>query len=280
MNSKLKDRIKYLDPELYLNKKIAVISDLHSNYDALRCAIDEIRRYKAELVVVLGDLLTYGSQTAETLNLLKELELDLPCLFIVGNHDEFYFDLQSGKNDTSYKLPEFISESVQFNLIKLDQLNVTLKNHFNWYTSIAIGPVFLSHANPYEAGNWTYLNNSDECSRAADVLIEKGFQIGVFGHTHRAYTWCNDGDDYVNKCNNTFFLNKFLDRCYILNAGSVGQPRGEGASLLFLQVTADKAVFEHVSINPDLTRYLNHLEESKLSYSTTKKLLSYFGETK
>ena len=75
----MKTEITSVAPETYLNKKVAVISDLHSNFDSLCCAVDKIRNDGADLVVVLGDLLSYGTQVDEVLTLLKELEQKIPC---------------------------------------------------------------------------------------------------------------------------------------------------------------------------------------------------------
>lgn len=283
MNKQFSDKATItFAPETYLNKTIAVISDLHSNVDSLNCAIEKIKQNKVELIVVLGDLLSYGTQVEEVLTTLKILEQQIPCWFVMGNHDEFYFDLQGGQADTRYKLPNFIKESVQWNLAKLNQAKIVLQEHFDWQTSIAMGPVLLSHANPYGPSNWSYLNKTEECSQAARVLRQGKYHVGIFGHTHRKKSLCfvkNENGDEVNiEPADTIYYKLQSDHCYIINPGSLGQPRGEGASLLFFRITEDTVAIEHLTIIPNLTRYFKQLADAKLSTATTEKLLSYFGD--
>jgi len=42
--------------------KIAVISDIHSNADALKLSIDSLKSKNIDLTIFLGDLLSYGCQ--------------------------------------------------------------------------------------------------------------------------------------------------------------------------------------------------------------------------
>ncbi|NQZ26979.1 MAG: metallophosphoesterase [Colwellia sp.] len=280
MHTPIRSQVSRLAPDTYLNKKIAVISDLHSNFDSLSCAVEKIRQHDVDLVVILGDLLSYGAQVDEVLALLKTLAQQLPCWFVMGNHDEFYFDLQSGQSETRYKIPDFIKESVQWNLDKLNQSDVVLLNHFDWHSAIALGPVLLSHANPYGLGNWSYLNQPNECLKAARVLREGDYQVGIFGHTHRKKVLCFIGDELADEPADTLHYKQHPSHCYIVNPGSLGQPRGEGASLLFFQITEHSVALEHITIHPDLTRYFSQLVDSNLSDTTTEKLLSYFGDIK
>lgn len=267
--------IKRIVPEDYLDKKIAVLSDIHSNFDALNNAVDIILQGHIDKVVVLGDLLTYGCQVKEVLDLLKQLEKRVPCLFIIGNHDEFYFDLQAGAKQTRYKVPDFIQESIDWNLTQLD---IDLRTHFIWHDSIAMGPVFLSHANPFGSRNWQYLNTPEECFEAVTVLGETGFQVGIFGHTHRKKNQAFNQGKVIIQPLVEFRYKEQTGSCYIVNPGSVGQPRGEGASMMVFEITAKSITFEHIDIEADLSNYFRQLAKARLSEKTTEKLLAYFGD--
>jgi putative phosphoesterase len=63
--------------------RIAVISDIHGECFALDQVIQDIRRQGIEKVVCLGDALQGGSQPAETLARLRELN----CPVVMGNAD-------------------------------------------------------------------------------------------------------------------------------------------------------------------------------------------------
>ena len=57
-------------------------------------------------------LLTYGAEPNETINLLKSFSKDNECVFIKGNHDQFYFDIENGLDPFKYNMPKFVKESI------------------------------------------------------------------------------------------------------------------------------------------------------------------------
>ncbi|MEW5940355.1 MAG: metallophosphoesterase family protein [Chloroflexota bacterium] len=68
--------------------RIALISDTHGNFTALAATLTDIRSQQADQIIFLGDAATIGSEPAETLDALREL--DCPC--IMGNHDDAVLD--------------------------------------------------------------------------------------------------------------------------------------------------------------------------------------------
>ena len=51
--------------------KYAVISDVHSNLEALECALEEIHGRKADQIVCLGDVVGYGANPSEPTHLFR-----------------------------------------------------------------------------------------------------------------------------------------------------------------------------------------------------------------
>lgn len=170
--------------KLELNfQKLAVISDIHSNAFALKAALRNIEHQKVDAIICLGDLLTYGCQPEETLELLIQLSERYPCYFIKGNHDEFYFEQQAGNAyPFSPLLPEFIQESIEWTLTKLNTDLITL---FDWKDALQIDTLFFAHANPFEFRNWSYLDSEEKLIAASHALMSRQAKFGCFGHTHR-----------------------------------------------------------------------------------------------
>ena len=137
---------------------IAVISDIHSNFDALKLVLKNLENKKIDLTIFLGDILTYGCQPLEVLHMLCNYKRKYPAIFIKGNHDQIYFDLQSNADKLNYKFPKFVDESVKWTLEKISQ--ISLKDLFFWHDSYYIGNVYFSHANPFFYGDWRYLENN------------------------------------------------------------------------------------------------------------------------
>ena len=62
-----------------------VVSDLHSNAEALRVVMNRVRRKKFDQVICLGDFVGYGAQPNQVLDTMRTMKA--PKLYIRGNHD-------------------------------------------------------------------------------------------------------------------------------------------------------------------------------------------------
>ena len=98
--------------------KIALISDLHANIEALKALLGEIPRHKPDLVVSLGDQVNLGPNPGETLSLMK----DNVILMLRGNHERYVLSCMEG--DPCYRQPNF--ESVRFTAGKITKDDLLL----------------------------------------------------------------------------------------------------------------------------------------------------------
>jgi len=62
-----------------------VVSDLHSNAEALRAVVNRVRRKKFQRVICLGDFVGYGAQPNQVLDTMRTWKATK--LYIRGNHD-------------------------------------------------------------------------------------------------------------------------------------------------------------------------------------------------
>jgi len=72
-----------------------VVSDLHSNADALRCVFAKVRRKRFDSVLCLGDFVGYGAQPNQVLDSMRTLRGRK--IYIRGNHDR----VASGLDDAN-----------------------------------------------------------------------------------------------------------------------------------------------------------------------------------
>ncbi len=251
--------------------KIAVISDIHANNDALNYVLSELNN-NVDLFIILGDLLTYGCQPKEVLATLTFLNNNNNCIFIKGNHDQVYFDRQIGSETKSYPLKGFVKESVDWTEAEIADVN--FYSLFDWRENYSIGPVYFAHANPYKYGDWRYVEGADCCKEAATRLRDKKCEVGIFGHSHRKYSLECGKDDVVNP-----FLGELLPigkkNIYLLNPGSVGQPRGEGFSFMMLEIMSNRVKFELVRFEIDIFNSIQKINQTGMSAETKQRLVSF-----
>ena len=63
--------------------KLAIISDIHANLEALQATLQQISAQTVDRIVCLGDIVGYNANPEECISLLRELDV----LSIAGNHD-------------------------------------------------------------------------------------------------------------------------------------------------------------------------------------------------
>jgi len=176
--------------------RIAVFSDIHSNYDALRAVLSATGAYDA--LVCLGDLVGYGAQPNEVVAEVRSLK---PEAIVMGNHD---YAVSTG--DTS----GFVSHAVQAvqwtrREISSDNLRyiATLRSKT---TFTADGVKFaLVHGSPRDPLNEYVYPSTPEFILRSLVDQSEG-QVLLLGHTHVPFSH-RFGSGLIG------------------NPGSIGQPR-------------------------------------------------------
>ena len=230
---------------------IAVISDLHGNANSLKICLDDISSQNIDILICLGDILTYGTQPNEVIDQLNEYQKKGKLIMIRGNHEEFYF---SSDISATYKIPPFVKESIDWTKKNLKFTN--LEKIFNWKKHYSFKNIYFAHANPFKYGDWSYIETETKIAEASKKLEKQKFFCGVFGHSHRQYIL--QGSSLFS---NSFYSNlKDLKAPVIVNAGSVGQPRGRGFCYSFLQIDDHKIEIELINFKPDLKLMVNDVK--------------------
>lgn len=190
--------------------KAAIIGDIHSNLEALQAVIKNIKKRRIKRTFCVGDLVGYGANPNECIELcLKEAHA-----IVAGNHDYAAVD----KTDVRTFNP-VAAEAIRWtqnntkkeNLDKLKSLKL----------STTVDSILLVHASPIKPEMWNYLFSLEEFEHEFSSFKEK---VCFIGHSHipsAAFQDANGYTDFLRE--NPFPL--IAKRKYIINVGSVGQPR-------------------------------------------------------
>ena len=76
--------------------KLAIISDIHANLEALQATLQQISAQTVDRIVCLGDIVGYNANPEECISLLRELDV----LSIAGNHDRAVTQVKSRRKDS------------------------------------------------------------------------------------------------------------------------------------------------------------------------------------
>lgn len=189
----------------------AVLSDIHSNLEALQSVLEDARRRKAGRFLFLGDAVGYGPNPNECVRLLSQLSAPM----VMGNHDAAAVSMLDIDrfNRHARAVAIWTHETLSAeNLSILAGLPLT--------AHIGDNELLLVHATPYEPEAWHYLGNAKSASAAVEYYTER---ICLIGHSHTPFlAEIGQSGRAVSHENSVIFK---PDSRYVLNAGSVGQPR-------------------------------------------------------
>ena len=254
------------------------MGDIHANIEALEAAIVLIESLKPDCVVLIGDLLTYGTAVNEVLETVRDFSLRSNVFVLRGNHDLYYQQmLRNKKLNNEYMIAEFVTESI---LWTSGVLAPELFHSILFMEELVVGKLHFAHANPWRNDYVTYINDNASRVKAARDLDSMGINIGCYGHTHRPELF-----DGSNGCVLDFEpkSGQFLKGGpFVVNVGSIGQPRGTffGPCVVQIDTTRSGASVSFIPIKYDVSSHLARIKgQHSLSRDTKNRLLSYFATT-
>jgi len=213
--------------------RIAIFSDVHSNLEALNAVLNEIRKRKPDRIFFLGDAVGYGADPNECMEKIFEVS----DMIVAGNHDH-----------------------AAVGLTDIDQFNPLAAEAILWTRSALTSEnrdrllslpmterekdLFLVHASPDRPQEWSYISSMPDAAYHFDFFEGK---ICLVGHTHRPAAYFCDGNQFGEIQESVLTIEEKIR--YIVNVGSVGQPRDR---------------------NPDAVYVLYDTEEEKISFVRVK----------
>jgi predicted phosphodiesterase len=196
-----------------------ILSDVHGNYEALRAVLGHVRRKRFDQVAFLGDAVGYGASPNQVLNWLRSLGGS--AVMVRGNHDRVCAGLDSGEYFNRYA-----REATVWTYEHLEPRNLEFLRGF------PVGPIPLSpeiavcHGSTVDED--AYIFSAYDAQVAFSALPH---QVIFFGHTHVPSAFLlRAGNDTptleVRLLSGRRTVLEVEPGCrYLINPGSVGQPR-------------------------------------------------------
>lgn len=191
----------------------AVISDVHANLEALQAVLFDIekRGIKKQNIFFLGDAVGYGPSPNECVQLLKKHAK----IIIAGNHDWGVL----GLTDIAYFNPNARAAIVWTREVITPENRLILEEAL-LLKRLKKQNAFLVHASPKEPEEWHYILTLFDAETNFEHFTER---LCFIGHSHLPFivTRLPSGELVISK------EEAELDPAhrFIINAGSVGQPR-------------------------------------------------------
>lgn len=219
--------------------KIALISDIHSNLEALEAVLRDIEKEGVEKIHFLGDAVGYGSDPNKCIKLISK-HCDIKLL---GNHDYAALGLVSTEG-----FNKVAKTSVKWTQTKLKKKSIEKLADFELNTTFL--DYALVHASPGNPENWDYILSTDQASEQFAYFTQS---ICFVGHSHIPTIFVEETDGSVSsRLSETLVLNQ--DSRYIVNIGSVGQPRDNDPRACYLTIDTDNSKIEYRRVEYDIDK--------------------------
>ncbi|MEI6500274.1 MAG: metallophosphoesterase family protein [Armatimonadota bacterium] len=237
----------------------AVLSDIHSNLPALRRVLDECAGLGIEDFLITGDVVGYGAQPNECCEIIR----DLRAVVIRGNHDEAA--VKPGKE-------EWFTAGARACILWTREALSDENREFleELRPSHRLDGAHLAHGSLPDPDLYTSL--PQEALRTAEVMEEP---ICFLGHTHYAEWYTYRGDhrpptQHSRPGGGEFTL--AADRKYVVNSGSVGQPRDGNSQASFVVWDTEAALVTIHRISYDIVAAQQRILDAGLPANMADRL--------
>ncbi|MEK6643982.1 MAG: metallophosphoesterase family protein [Planctomycetota bacterium] len=229
---------------------IAIISDIHSNHEALKTVLADIDRRGITTIFCLGDILGYGPDPRECLDLV----MDRASFSLCGNHDHAVFYEPANFNVAAERAAFWTRTA-------LEEETDAAKRNRRWKFLASLlprnemdGMVFV-HGSPRKPIN-EYLFPDDVYTNPQKLLsnFERMNQMTCFcGHTHVPGVFVDD--PYFEPPDELGDSQSYAigDEKAIINVGSVGQPRDRDPRAAYAILNDDEVQFVRLEYDIDIT---------------------------
>jgi putative phosphoesterase len=226
--------------------RVAFVSDVHSNLEALEAVLDEVGKLK---VYCCGDIVGYGASPNEVVRIIR----GIGATCVLGNHDQA--SLQGDVGDFN---PRAAMAAIWTSNHLSDESRAFLGSlPREVSTEIGGKRLYMAHGSPDDT-MWEYVLPSTHSDLFDYYLQKVDADVMALGHTHQAFQWRSDGGGLV------------------FNPGSVGQPRSGDirASFGLVSVEEGEVQVEIRQVEYDVERAAKKILESGLPPSLASQLFS------
>jgi diadenosine tetraphosphatase ApaH/serine/threonine PP2A family protein phosphatase len=223
--------------------RYAVLSDVHGNLEALSAVLADAASEGALGVLCLGDAVGYGADPIACIELLGERSTGM----VAGNHE--YGAL--GLLDLRWFNPAARAAA----LWTREQLGADHQGYLSGLPlSSALGEATCVHASPRRPEEWDYLLSAED---GFEAFADFATRLCFVGHSHRPGVWSlgSSGPAHEDLGGPAWHDHRipFHDgRRYIVNVGSVGQPRDRDPRAAYVvwdederSITLRRVMYDH-----------------------------------
>jgi predicted phosphodiesterase len=189
--------------------KYAILSDLHANLEAVQAVLAHARQQGCTHYVCLGDIVGYGPNPREVLELVRNLN----CPVIMGNHDDY-----ACKDQHLTGFNPMASEGIKWTRDQLVEEEKAWLRELKYMRTVE--SFVIVHATLDLPEKWAYV--FDKFAAAASINYQR-MPVCFNGHTHVPVAFVRGSAGILGGLYTKIRIE--TGKKYFINVGSIGQPR-------------------------------------------------------
>jgi predicted phosphodiesterase len=237
---------------------VAIISDIHGNVQAFEAVLDEIDASDCEELWCLGDLVGYGADPDACVELARRHA----AICLAGNHD------MGVRGDLP--LEQFSRGAALAARWTQDAITDATREYLNGLEPVALGEkVGLFHASPRDPV-WEYVLSALQADLCLDA---QSHRVCLIGHSHVALSFCRIPGEAASGQTREDGDELGLDEGeWLVNPGSVGQPRDGDPRAAWLELDLDGASAVYHRVDYDIDGAAAAIRAARLPDSLAERL--------
>jgi len=239
--------------------RIAIISDIHANLEALKAVLKSVSGYSPDLVACLGDVVGYGADPDPCCDLVREHA----AFCLMGNHDAAV----TGAMDESY----YYESARQVLRWTRDHLS---DDNYRWLYGLPFtrldGDIGYFHSAPILPSGFFYVVQGSE-AQAHSQIFDRLKSLSFIGHAHLTHIF--QVTPKKAKATDAKNVKVREDAKFIINVGSVGQPRDRDPRACWTLWDSETETLEHVRVEYDLETAGSKIVAAGLDPKFAKRLV-------
>lgn len=229
--------------------KIGIITDIHSNINALKVVLEEFKKVKVDKIICCGDIIGIGPNPEETVQELIKVKEKL--IAVRGNHEQYLVNgLPKEVHNNKRKMSLEEIENHEWTHSKLSKKSKEFISELPLFQKVEIEnkKIYIVHYPMNEDGTYKKFIKNPTIDENKEIFNEIDADIFLYGHTH------------------TVSINKEKNKWYI-NVGTLGcQMNTNIANAGILYINNDEVDFKSLNIKYDVKEVIDKIKEIKFPF--------------
>jgi predicted phosphodiesterase len=238
-----------------------IFTDIHGNLEAFLAVLKAVQKKKIDHYVCLGDLVGYGASPNDVIQKILTLK---PLSIIRGNHDKAVSGL-----DSVQTFNPIAASAIFWTKKTIARKNLDFLVRLKQSPEVIQDAITICHGAPF--GEDYYIFGEFDAAEAFSYIQTP---VCFFGHTHFPFAYTEkDGNvegTFLEGNSNEIKLEKGVR--YLINPGSVGQPRDRNPRAAYAVYDSDARVVKFGRVDYDIEEAKRKIIDERLPPALAERL--------